>query len=207
MRKFDFTVSFDKPFQDAAPVEAEAAFEPEPPPPSYSQAELDAAESRGFVAGQIEGTSQALERQEHQVALALGDIAGALPTLASQMAAAVAAVERQAAELVLLAAEKVLPALNAEVGRNEVALLLARAFEQALDEPKVAVRCDPALRDQLDGMVRVAAERAGFTGKVTLLGDAALAGGGCRVEWAEGGLERDPMALMQTIAAALRGGR
>jgi flagellar assembly protein FliH len=206
LRKFEFGVSFDQPLPDPTTVEAEPVFEPAPPP-SYSQAELDAAESRGFAAGQIEGTRLAVERREHQVALALGDIAAILPTLGSQVAGAIAQVEHQAAELVLLTVERLFPNLIAKTGRDEVALLLSQAFARVFEEPKVTVRCDPGLRNEIETMVRAAVAEAGFAGKVTIVGDAALQGGGCRVEWSEGGLERDPAALMQTIEAALRRGR
>ncbi len=206
VRKFEFGQSFDKPAQEAVVVEA-AAFEPEPPPPpTYSQAELDEAEHRGFMNGQLEGNRLALERQEHHVALALGDIAGTLPSLASQVAAAIAVVERDAAATLLLAVERVFPRLIAETGASETAMLLERAFHKAVEEPRITVRCPVAVRDAVERLVREAATDAGYAGKLTIIGDAVLAEGGCRVEWAEGGLERDPAVLLAAIEAALRRG-
>lgn len=206
VRKFEFGQSFDKPAQDAVAVET-AAFEPEPPPPpTYSQAELDDAEHRGFTRGQLEGNRLTLERQEHQVALAVGDIAGILPSLAGQIAAAIAVIERDAAATLLLTVERLFPRLIAETGARETALLLERAFHKAVDEPRITVRCALAARDSVERLVKEAAIDAGYTGKLTITGDHAQAEGGCRVEWAEGGLERDPAALLSAIEAVLRRG-
>ncbi len=203
IRKFEFGQSFDKPAQLEA-VEEEVEFVP--PPPTYSQAELDEAEQRGFMNGQLEGNRLALERQEHQVALAIGDIARVLPSLASQISAAIAVIERDAAATLLLAVERLFPQLAAETITRETALLLERAFHKAVEEPRITVRCALAIRDAIEPLVKEAAGEAGYTGKLTIIGDPLLAEGGCRVEWAEGGLERDPAALLSTIEGALRRG-
>ena len=203
IRKFEFGQSFDKPAQHEA---VEEVVEVEPPPPTYSQAELDEAEQRGFMNGQLEGNRLALERQEHQVALAIGDIARTLPLLASQLAASIAVVERDAVATLLLAVERIFPRLAAETVTGETALLLERAFHKAVEEPRVTVRCALAIRDAIEPLIKDAASEAGYPGKLTIMGDPHLAEGGCRVEWAEGGLERDPAALLSTIEEALRRG-
>lgn len=206
VRKFEFGQSFDRPAQEAAVVEAAVAEPEPPPPPTYSQAELDEAESRGFMNGQLEGNRLALERQEHQVALAIVDIAGILPSLANRMAAAIASLERDAAAALLLAAERLFPRLIAETGAAETAALLEQAFNKAIEEPRITVRCAVAGRDAVEGLVRGAATDAGYAGKLTIIADPALAEGRCQVEWAEGGLERDPAALLAGIESALRRG-
>lgn len=206
VRKFEFGQSFDKPAQEPVVVDT-AAFEPEPPPPpTYSQAELDEAEHRGFMNGRLEGNRLALERQEHQVALAIADIAGILPTLTRGMAAAVAVIERDAATTLLLAAERLFPRLIAETDTNETALLLERAFHKAVEEPRITIRCPVAVRDAVERLVKEAATDAGYTGKLTIISDPTLSEGGCRVEWSEGGLERDPASLLAAIESALRRG-
>ena len=204
IRKFDFGRSFDKP---DLPTAAAAVAVPEiPPEPVYGQADLDAAEARGFMSGQLEGARLAAERQEHRIALAVTDIAAAFPSLGAQLRDRLGDIERQAAALVLRAAECLFPKLIADTGREELGALIGTAFEHAVEEPRVTIRCAAAMLTDLDGLIRSAAAQAGYGGKLTIIGDPLLSEAACRAEWSDGGLERDPVGLLAAIEAALRHG-
>jgi flagellar assembly protein FliH len=69
--------------------------------------------------------------------------------------------------------------------------------------PHVVVRVSEALyavtRDKLDEIAR----SRGFEGRLVVLADPAIAPGDCRIEWADGGINRDYAATEAAIAEAV----
>jgi flagellar assembly protein FliH len=47
------------------------------------------------------------------------------------------------------------------------------------------------------------AERAGFAGRLVVLGEDGIAAGDCRIEWADGGIVRDREKALAAIEAAI----
>ena len=79
---------------------------------------------------------------------------------------------------------------------------LARVVKAA--EPRIVVRVPDALVDALKPRIDRAAERAGYPGRVILLGDPAMSDAQSRIEWADGGVERDPARVWAEIDAVLQ---
>lgn len=215
VRRFEFDVSFDRP-QDAArmkpsapepaPPPREPEPEPEPPPPpepTYSQAELDEAYERGMAIGRQAGEIDALERIEHRVADAVEQIGRGLKDVSQAQAGMRETVEREAVELAMLALRKLFPLLMERAEAAELEAVFTEAFEQAIEEPRILVRAPPSLLDALDQRIRDVAARAGFEGKLSLVADPRMAETACRVEWSEGGVERDPEKSIRAIEAAM----
>ncbi|MEI9982321.1 MAG: hypothetical protein WDN69_03345 [Aliidongia sp.] len=127
-------------------------------------------------------------------------------TASRAQARAQAAIERQAAEMSMLALRKLFPALLERAETGELEAVFTEAFAQAIEEPRILVRAAPALIDALDERLRAIAARAGFEGKLSLIGDPRLAETDCRVEWSEGGVERDPRRSLKAIETAIENG-
>ena len=156
VRRFEFDVSFDAP-QDAArkrlheseppPPPPEPEPEPEPPPPpepTFSQAEQDEAYERGMAIGRQAGEIDALERIEHRVADAVERLDHDVKDAVGAQAQAIAAIERQAAELSMLALRKLFPLLMERAEAAELEAVFTEAFEQAIEEPRILVRAPPS---------------------------------------------------------------
>ncbi|MBX6322342.1 MAG: flagellar assembly protein FliH, partial [Rhodospirillaceae bacterium] len=65
------------------------------------------------------------------------------------------------------------------------------------------VRLHDSLLDPLRERLDAVAAGAGFEGRIVILADPAMPVGDCRVEWADGGIERDTDRLWRDIEAAL----
>jgi flagellar assembly protein FliH len=65
----------------------------------------------------------------------------------------------------------------------------------------IRLRADDAeaLRKRLEPI----AERAGFSGRIVVLGEDGMAAGDCRIEWADGGIVRDREKAAAAIEAAI----
>ena len=84
-------------------------------------------------------------------------------------------------------------------GMIEVEAMVRACLTDLIDEPRLIIRVAEdsidLVRDHLDQTI---ASR-GFGAKLMVIGDATVAPGGCRIEWAEGGAERDTAKLMAEI--------
>jgi flagellar assembly protein FliH len=217
VRRFEFDLSFDAPHKsrirkvepEPVPIiepEPEPAA-PEPPPePTFSQAELDAAFERGLTNGRQAGELDAMDRIERRLAETTERLAYQFKDLADHQGHAIAMVERQAAEATLTALRKLFPAFLSRGGAAEIQAMLTDAFEHALEEPRILVRTAPDMRDALEPLVRTTAGQAGFDGKLIIIEDNRLGEMDCRIEWAEGGVERNPRRLMDAIETAVTRG-
>lgn len=219
-RKFEFGLSFDPPgsrgaARVAAPVpepapllepEPEPEEPPPPPPPTFSQEELDAARHLGLLEGRTTGETDAMQRIERRLADTVERLAHDLENMADGQQAALARIERQATELTVDIVRKLFPAFVARSGTVEIAAMIADALGLAIEAPKLTLRCAPDMIEALEPILTQTAARSGFEGRLSVRGDPDLTETDCRIEWSEGGLDRESGRLMTEIESAVARG-
>jgi flagellar assembly protein FliH len=210
VQKFLFDLSFDGP----PPVPGEiglpddeaigAAEKPDAaPPPSYSDEDLAAARAEGYVAGRAEALAEAEAQRESHTARALSAMAEGMRTLLAAGEQHHAAIQRDAVALMQAVVRKVAPSLARRAALDEVASFTLDCLRDVFDEPRVVLRVPDALFDAVQRNVAPLAASTGFAGKLVILADDTLAPCDCRVEWADGGAERDFARMWQDIDAAI----
>lgn len=214
VQKFLFDISFDEP--DAAPAavrpdddvhfdepgqsQAEADAEPPPPPPpTFSEEELALAREQSFEAGRVAGLSEAETGTERMIGTALSALASRLDGITRQQREANELKHRDAVRVAVAVARKLLPAMAATSAIDEVEAVVASCIDHLLDEPRLILRTHPDIVEPLRERVENLARNSGFEGKLVFNGDARLALGDCKVEWADGGTERDQTRLWAEI--------
>ena len=217
-RKFEFGLSFDPPgTRGAAPAMAPAPVseplpepepeEPPPPPePTFSREELDATRHQGWLEGRASGEADAMERNERRLADTIERVAHDLAGLAGSQQTALAQIERQATGLAVEIVRKLFPAFVARSGTVEIQALIADALSLAQEQPKLALRCAPDMIEAIEPILTAAAGRSGFEGRLSVRGDPDLTETDCRIEWNEGGMDRDSGRLMNEIESAIARG-
>ena len=198
IEKFLFDTAFDAELQTAAPATHDSRT-----PPSFSADDLAEARSQGFAEGRSAGLEEAAQAAEHAASEALVTIAERLGTMAAQLVQTGEDRERQAVQTAVLLMGKLFPELSRRDALNEVVALITRCLAQLHDEPRVVVRTADALLDPLRERLDEVTAQAAFDGKVVLLADEALAPRDVRVEWADGGAERDTGRLWAEIDQVL----
>lgn len=194
-RKYLFDVSFDglDGTDDATPAAIAAA---------RQRQEIDAAREEGFAEGRLAGIAEAAAGSEERAAVALAGIAASLERIAADRVSDADALERSAIALTLEMGRRVVPALARRNALDEIAMLVGASLREAIGEPRVVLRvADVEFESVRDRIGRIA-EAAGFPGKAVILVDEGLAPGACRIEWADGGAERDPARTWREIEAA-----
>jgi flagellar assembly protein FliH len=166
-------------------------------------ARLKAAEAAAFARGFEQGAAEARAEAEKRSLAMIERIATAMGTLDKQIEAVEAKFETEAVEVAVAVARKLAPELIATEPFAEIAALAVGCFRNLVKCPHVVVRVNDALhetaREKLDEIVR----RLSPDTKLVLLAEPEIALGDCRIEWADGGIDRDTAAMSAAIEEAV----
>ncbi len=166
-------------------------------------AKLKEAEADAFARGFQQGANEARAEAEKRAAAALERIVSAVTTLHSQLSAVGAKLEIEAVEVAVAVAKKLAPELLAHQPLAEIATLATDCFRNLVKCPHVVVRVNDKLheiaRDKLDELIR----RCSPDTQLVVLAEPDIAVGDCRIEWADGGVERDSAAIAAVIDEAV----
>lgn len=157
------------------------------------------AHRNGFAAGQAQAQS---EINQH-IANALSVIADGLDRLHRALDGIEARLETEAVDVAVAVASKLAPELIAQEPFAEMSALATDCFRQLVNTPHIVVRVSTDIHDLAQQKLEDIARARGFDGRLMVVADAAIAVGDCRIEWAEGGINRDRETTLATINDAV----
>jgi flagellar assembly protein FliH len=149
----------------------------------------------GFAAGQAQTQAEA----ERQIAAALALIGNGLSRIEGALSGIEARLECEAVEVAVAVATKLAPELIAREPFSEISALATECFRHLVATPHVAVRIGREIYESTREKLEEIARARGFEGRLTVLADDTLASGDCRIEWTEGGVNRDRAATQAAI--------
>jgi flagellar assembly protein FliH len=177
-----------------------------PAPPMYNEAEMqgacDVARRQGEEAGATRGRNEAVAAFDKQVASALTAIAQQTAAIAKGVAAEAAAASKSV-DLTLAIVRKLHPALVERQGLAEIETVLGQCLESLKQEPRLVAYVHSARLDALQERLAQLSASSGFEGRVVLIGDDEMGQSDCRVEWADGGVEREAGRIWRAIEETL----
>ncbi|WP_420348851.1 FliH/SctL family protein [Pelagibius sp.] len=203
--KFLFETSFEpNVLSGAAQARAAEEAEPEEPPaPTFSEEELAAAKQASFAEGKAIGEAEAERGIAQRTAEQLAQLSAKFEALSTEMNEKVDTTHRETLTAAMAVVRKLFPRLSESQAQTEIQAVVEDCLERLRDEPRLVVRAADqdldALKLHLDGCVK----RSGFNGALVFLADDRLSPGDIRVEWADGGAERDLAALWREIDAII----
>jgi flagellar assembly protein FliH len=166
-------------------------------------AKMAEAEANAFRNGFAQAQSEAKVEADRRIAAALEGIADKFTGAAGALQAVEARLECEAVEVAVAVARKLAPALVNREPFAETAALAGECFRQLSSTPHVAVRVNDALyavtREKLDDIARA----SGFEGRLVVLAEPEIALGDCRIEWADGGVDRNSAKIDATVGEAV----
>ena len=202
--KFLFDTSFDKERSERAKAAAAAKAAAEaPPPPTFSEEELAAARQAAFAEGRSAGIAEAEATHAKRLAIAVEGLPPLFARLAEQVASEAEEQRRETLEAAVTVVRKLFPQFARDNGLDEIRAVVEACLERLRDEPRVVIRCADEDLDPLRERIEQSAAQGGFEGKLVFLADENLASGDLRVEWADGGAERNQAALWKEIDAII----
>jgi flagellar assembly protein FliH len=185
--KFKFDTVFGRPGEPVTDI---------PRNKVYSQNEVEklradahAEGAQGVEVQAMAALAAASQRAAEAIAQALADVQ-----------AEIEAVREDASMLALAIARKLAPAAVAHLPTPDVEQVLREAMHQAIGEPRITLRANPRVADELRERIESIAHEEGFEGRVQISADPAQAGADCRIEWRGGGAERNLAAIDRTLS-------
>lgn len=192
-KKYQFAEAFD----GGKASETEAALE-------SAQAEWETSAQQREAAAFEAGKAEALQSLEAQTLAQVDVMKQQLALLAQEREVLTQTVSEAAVELAELAALKIADVLIERGPGRLVAETVLNALPLVIGEARIVVRLAEPLVEHIKSRMDEMALEAGFTGKVVLLGDERIAPGDCRIEWANGGIERRAQDVKADIQAAIQ---
>ena len=152
-----------------------------------------------FAEGKEQGYSEAVESLEKSCETILETIAGSFATIISRHEEQIASMEKNATILVLTIIKKLAPAIVADQPIKEIESLVQECLKNNPLEPRMVIRLDeqmlPMLRKKID-TIQTASD---YSGQIVLISEPMSNISDCRVEWIDGGAERDFDSLMNSV--------
>jgi flagellar assembly protein FliH len=102
-------------------------------------------------------------------------------------------------EVSVAVAAKLAPALIAREPFAEISALANECFHQLVAAPHIVIRVGADIYDAAKEKLEEIAHAKGFEGRLVVLSDDAITPGDCRIEWADGGINRDSAATLSAI--------
>jgi flagellar assembly protein FliH len=166
-------------------------------------AKLEQAEAVAFARGLAQGAQEGKAEAEKRVGAVADRIVNGVTALNQKLAAVEARMETEAVEVAVAVARKLAPQLVAKEPFAEIAALAIDCFRNLVRCPHVVVRVNDALhetaREKLDEIVR----RLSPDTRVVVLAEPEIALGDCRIEWADGGIDRNSAAIAAAVDEAV----
>ena len=201
LKKFLFDTPFDRPEkqeEEKAP-EVEESQPEEEAPPTYSEEEVNTAREEGFAAGKKEGIAEAANATQHQIMELLKKMEGQYTKLFRIQNESNSATAQDATAVAVAVARKVLPDLNRRNALGEVERFAEMALEKVIKEPHVVMRVNPRIHGPLAERIDALIAGKEYVGQIKLMADDGIPVGDCRMEWRNGGGERNLAAKMREI--------
>jgi flagellar assembly protein FliH len=157
------------------------------------------AESVAYRNGFAAGHAQAENEATRHIANTLNVVADGLERLDRALKTIEARLEIEAVEVAVAVASKLAPELIAREPLTEITALATDCFQHLVNAPHVVVHVGADIYAATKEKLTEIAQARGFEGRLLVQPDAQVAPGDCRIEWAEGGVNRDEAATRATI--------
>ena len=183
--------------EEISKQEEEAPIKPQEP--SYSQAELDEAVKSAEEKGYEKGFSAAATDIQKAEQTALDEINNRLVALLSGESESKKEAEASALKFAVELVRKLLPNLEAGVAKEEVEAFLSDNFSKFRGEKNLSFSFHPDMAAEIAPQLSKLAEKNDFEGKISIHKDINMSLSDCRVEWRNGGVERNTEKILEKV--------
>jgi flagellar assembly protein FliH len=149
------------------------------------------AESQAYRKGFAAAQAQAHAEADQKIAATLAVIGETMERLARGLHGVEARLETEAVQVAVAVARKLAPELIAREPFAEVEALASGCFRQLVQTPHISIHINDAIFEDGKAKLEDIAKARGFEGRLVVDADPAVAPGDCRIEWADGGMNRD----------------
>lgn len=164
---------------------------------------VEEARREGYERGVRDGREEAATQASSQLAETTAQLVKRLKAVSQAAVAEQKNIQAEAASLGIAAARKLAPALIAREPTAEIEALLRDCLGELRDAPHLVVRVNDSMVDAIRELLTAVSRETGFAGRLVVIGEAGIAPGDGRIDWADGGIVRDSARIDRAIDAAL----
>jgi flagellar assembly protein FliH len=170
-----------------------------PATPAEIAQKIADAEARAYRDGYEAAQREAKAESDRRAALALEEIGIAIKGIASRFSGIEARMETEAVDVAVAVARKLCSELIAAEPLAEITALVSDCFSHLVATPHLVVRINDALYEAAREKIERQATQSGFEGRLVILAEPDIATGDCRIEWADGGVVLERVAIEAKI--------
>lgn len=152
---------------------------------------LEEGRQVGMEEGRQSAWKEAMESIQKQNSDTLISIDASLKKLFESVEQNGQAAFSTALEFALAVCKKALPALNEINALTEIRSLLEKNLHFLKDEQRISLHLNPASAEQIKPALTDLVKKESYHGKIAVVRDESLPVGDCRIEWKNGGLEKN----------------
>jgi len=163
--------------------------------PAEIAQKIAAAEARAYRDGYEAAQREAKAESDRRAALALEEIGLAIKGIASRFSGIEARMETEAVDVAVAVARKLCGELIAAEPLGEITGLVSDCFSHLVSTPHLVVRINDSLYEAARDKIERQAAQSGFEGRLVILAEPDISTGDCRIEWADGGVVLERIAI------------
>ncbi|MDD3288708.1 MAG: FliH/SctL family protein [Alphaproteobacteria bacterium] len=190
IRKF----MFDRSFSEGLDVEDK---------PLFTHEQLEAAKQEGYKTGYNEGKAAVQDDLQTKSNELVKKLEQKISALMKELSSRQQNQQDDIADISLMIASKILPDYVSKQGSDEVMALLSKVIHDMAHEPRFVIRISELQFETMNKMIKTMAENQAYTGQISIVGDPAMGPSDCKIEWADGGLERNVQDFLKEIDSAV----
>lgn len=165
----------------------------------YSETEVEAARQEAFANGRETGRTEAEAAREALIARSTAAAVEQLKGFQRFTTDLDDRMTRWALQAAVAMVKTLFPELSRQHSQSEIEALVVETLHENEQEPRVVLRLPGEMIEPMQPVVADLCKTAGFAGRLLLIEDDTLGAGDCRIEWAEGGVERQAQRLWKEI--------
>ncbi len=182
---------------------AEANAVPPEERPQFSQNELNGAVTGAQQRGFEEGLANATQSLEAQIARMFEAITAQINVLQAAETHRTQAAQTLAVEVAAGLMRKLMPELANQQSIEGISNIVSQVMMERFEEPRLIIRVHDSVLDGLSARLEKLSQASGFRGQYALMADHGLSAADCRIEWSNGGVERNVSRLWDNMQVTL----
>jgi flagellar assembly protein FliH len=156
---------------------------------------IASVEARAYRDGFDAGQREAKAESDRRAALALEEIKIAMQGIAARFSGIETRMETEAVDVAVAVARKLCSELIAAEPLGEITGLVSDCFSHLVSTPHLVVRINDSLYEAARERIERLAKQSGFEGRLVILAEPNIETGDCRIEWADGGVVLERVAI------------
>lgn len=198
-KKFFFDLNnFDAPGEVVEEI-IEEEIEHVPPPPTFSEDDLEAAKAGAHAAGVREGATEEKNRREEKNTDLLEKIADNFSSLFAAEQYRERQYEEEAVRLALETLNIAVPTLTSRINNETLQSVIRQNLQKQAEQSEIIIELNSEDVADIEKMMETLWKDNDKAPRCKIIENAELSVGACSISWADGGLIRDPIKTAQAI--------